>query len=319
MRRTLLAAALLLIASPLAAETVVLSEVADWRPVFGAVESVKRAAARVRIPGTLASLSVTEGDAVTRGQEIARVVDDKLALELAAIDAGIRALDAQAAQAAIDLSRAEELRARGAAPAATLDAARTAADVVDQTRAARKAERAALVARQAEGAVLAPESGRVLRVPVVQGMAVNPGETVALIATENFVLRTRLPERHAAFLTLGDPVRIAGRGALSGGQAKEGRIARIYPELEAGQVVVDIAAPALGDFYVGERIRLDIATGRRPAIVVPDRFLERRFGVTFARLDGGAEVVVQPGRAVDGGVEILAGLRAGDRLTAYRN
>lgn len=310
---------LALSALPAGAMTVELRDVADWRPVFGAVESVKRAEARVRTPGTLVALSVTEGDAVTQGQEIARVEDRKLDQELAALDAGIRGLEAQTAQAAIDLQRAEELRQRGAAPAATLDAARTAANVVAETLAARRAERAALVQRMAEGAVLAPESGRVLQVPVVQGMVLNPGETVAVIATERFVLRTRLPERHAAFLSAGDAVRILGRGALGGGTAREGRIARVYPELEAGQVVADISAPDLGDYFVGERIRIEVATGRRPAIVVPARYLDRRSGVTFARLDGTGEVVVQPGQETDGGIEILAGLKAGDRLTAYRD
>jgi RND family efflux transporter MFP subunit len=321
MRPALLLAALLAAAAggARAADTVALVEVADWRPVFGAVESVKRADARVRIAGTLATLSVTEGDAVREGQEIARVTDDKIPLERAALDAGLRALDAQAAQAAIDLSRAEELRTRGAVPAAVLDEARTAADVIAATRAARQAERAVLEARAAEGAVLAPVSGRVLHVPVVQGMAVQPGETVAVIATEDFVLRTRLPERHAAFLAEGDPVRIAGRGALTGRETTQGRIARVYPELEAGEVVVDIAAEGLGDFFVGERIRLEVATGRRMALVVPPGTLDRRHGVTFARLDGAGEVVVQPGGPVDGGIEVLAGLKPGDRLVPYRN
>jgi hypothetical protein len=154
---------------------------------------------------------------------------------------------------------------------------------------------------------------------VVQGTVVQPGETVAVIAVDDFVLRARLPERHAAFLAEGDAVRIAGRGALSGGDTTEGRIVRVYPELEAGQVVVDVAAEGLGDFFVGERVRLEVATGKRAAIVAPPGYLEQRHGVTFARLEGAGEVVVQPGGAVDGGVEILAGLKPGDRLVAYGN
>ena len=49
-------------------------------------------------------------------------------------------------------------RRRGAAPAATLDAARTAADVIEQTQAARRAERDALLQRKAEGAVFVVEA-----------------------------------------------------------------------------------------------------------------------------------------------------------------
>jgi hypothetical protein len=50
---------------------------------------------------------------------------------------------------------------------------------------------------------------------------------------------------------------------------------------------------------------------------VPEVYLQQRNGVTFARLDSGAEVVVQPGVRVDGGIEVLAGLKPGDRLSAY--
>jgi RND family efflux transporter MFP subunit len=314
--------ALLAAASPPALaqpHEVALRKVSDWRPVFGAVESVKEAPARVRLGGTLTTLDVSEGDAVEAGQEIARVEDEKLGPEIAALRASLRALDAQAEQAEIDLQRARELRERGAAPAATLDEARTARTVIEETRAARQAELEALLARRSEGRVLAPEAGRVLSVPVVQGMSVQPGETVALIATDHFILRARLPERHARFLEIGDSVRIAERGALSGGGAsRKGRIAKIYPELEAGEVIVDVEAEGLGDYYVGERIRLEVATGRREAIVAPRRFLDRRHGVTFARLAEGGDVVVQPGSPVDGGVEILAGLKPGDRLIPYR-
>ncbi|MFW5832881.1 MAG: efflux RND transporter periplasmic adaptor subunit [Pseudomonadota bacterium] len=178
-----------------------------------------------------------------------------------------------------------------------------------------------LVEQQDEGAVLAPEAGRVLRVPVTEGMAVQPGEPVAVIATRDFVLRARLPERHARFLEVGDVVRIAERGLLSGGSdnGREGRIAKVYPELDAGRVVVDVEAPGLGSFFVGERIRLEVATGDRSALIVPDAYLTRRFGVTFARLEGAGEVVVQPGQRVADGTDVLAGLEPGDRLVAYGN
>ena len=295
-----------------------LREVRDWRPVFGAVESVKRANARVRLPGTLRTLSITEGDTVTEGQVVAVVEDDKIALEIAALDARLKALDAEAAQAEIELRRATDLRQRGAVPEARLDEARTRREVVEQTRAAARAERAVLVARQNEGEVLAPDAGRVLSVPVVQGMSVQPGETVAVIATEDFVLRARLPERHARYLGVGETVRIAERGALSGGgDARDGTIVKVYPALEAGQVVIDVDAPGLGDFFVGERIRLEVATGLRPAIVVPPAYLQRRHGVSFVQIEGGGEVVVQPGIRTDDGVEILAGLKSGDRLIVY--
>jgi RND family efflux transporter MFP subunit len=291
--------------------------VRDYRPIFGTVESVKEAAARTRTAGTLERLDVVEGDDVAPGEEIARVVDPKLDEELAAVDASIRALEAERELARIELERIRELRRRQAVSAQALDEARTNLDVVEQELAAKRAERAVIEEQGAEGRVLAPAAGRVLQVPMTRGMNVQPGETVATIATADYVLRARLPERHARFLAEGDTVRIAARGLLTSEIVGEGTITRVYPELEAGRVVADVAAAGLGDYFVGERVRLEVATGERRAVVVPPAYLDRRYGVTFARLEGGEEVVVQPGSEVEGGVEILAGLVPGDVLVAY--
>ncbi len=46
--------------------------------------------------------------------------------------------------------------------------------------------------------------------------------------------------------------------------------------------------------------------------MVPEDYVYRRFGVSYAKLKDGTEVVVQVGLPVDGGIEILAGLREGD-------
>ena len=319
LRSALAALALLLPSAVAAAEplAVEVTTVRDYRPIFGTVESMKEADARTRIAGTLERLDVVEGDDVTLGEEIARVVDPKLPQELAAVDASLRALEARRELARIELERMRELRRRQAVSAQALDEARTALDVVEQEIAARRAERAVIEEREAEGRVLAPAAGRVLQVPMTRGMNVQPGETVATIATADYVLRARLPERHARFLAEGDTVRIAARGLLTSEIVGEGTIIQVYPELEAGRVVADIRAAGLGDYFVGERVRLEVATGERRAVVVPPAYLDKRYGVTFAKLEGGEEIVVQPGSEVDGGVEILAGLHAGDVLVAY--
>jgi RND family efflux transporter MFP subunit len=321
--RLALAALLTLLLPPAAAPaqplTVEVTTVRDYRPIFGTVESVKEADARTRIAGTLERLDVVEGDEVELGDEIARVVDPKLDEELAAVDASIRALEARRALAETELERVRELRRRQTVSVQALDEARTNLDVVAQELAARRAERAVVEERAAEGRVLAPADGRVLQVPMTRGMNVQPGETVATIATADYVLRARLPERHARFLAEGDTVRIAARGLLTSEIVGEGTITQVYPELAAGRVVADIRASGLGSYFVGERVRLEVATGERRAVVVPSAYLDKRYGVTFAKLEGGEEVVVQPGSEVDGGVEILAGLHPGDTLVAYGN
>lgn len=295
--------------------------VEDRKAVFATVESVREAEARARNGGTLGAVTVREGDAVAADQRIATVEDPKLALQITALDARLDALAAQRRQAALELDRTRQLRATGAATQARLDDAQTAVDVLDAQAAAQRAERAVLEQQRLEGQVLAPQAGRVLRVKGVAGAVVMPGETIATIATDRYVLRLRLPERHARFLHVGDPVEVGARGLPERPDAAlgQGVIRLVYPELQDGQVVADAEVAGLGDFFVGERVRVTIAAERRPVILVPVDFVIAGAGVDLVRLASGALVPVQRGAArplADGrdGVEILSGLHPGDHL-----
>jgi RND family efflux transporter MFP subunit len=307
-----------------AEETLVVAPqtVADEKAVFATVESADIVPARARIGGTVTELTVKEGDAIKEGQVVATVVDDKLALQIKSLDAQIAGLEAQFAQAKIDLSRAEELVARAIAPKTRLDEAQTAFNVASNLLKARTAERSVLQQQVTEGNVLAPTPGRVLTVPVTTGTVVLPGETIATVAEQNFILRLRVPERHARFLKAGDTVRIDGE-QLGQGSAKFGTIRLVYPHIEDGRVVADADVAGLGDYFVGERIRVWVSAGDRSSIIVPGSFITTRFGIDYAhvRRDDGTviDVPVQRGRELPrpdmpDALEILSGLKAGDIL-----
>ncbi|HYG88876.1 MAG TPA: efflux RND transporter periplasmic adaptor subunit [Azospirillum sp.] len=326
---------LLLLAAVLAGTPAALAETAtdpltvearpteDLKAVFATVESVHEASARARIAGTVADLRVTEGDKVAAGQVLATVRDPKLALQLAALDARIQSLDAQQRQAETELNRARALRASGTGTQQRLDDAQTALDVVRAQTAAMKAERAVTEQQLREGDVLAPAAGRVLHVDVIGGAVVMPGEPVATLAMETYVLRLRLPERHARFIRVGDPVLVGDRGLAATPEPaalKRGRVIQVYPEMAGGQVVADAEVTGLGDFFVGERVRVHVATGTRDAIVIPPDYVARRLGADFVRLADGSEAPVQVGGPVPaiegrpGGLEILSGLKPGERI-----
>lgn len=168
--------------------------------------------------------------------------------------------------------------------------------------------------------MLAPGAGRVLSVPVSVGRVILPGETIATLAEDQYILRLQLPERHAQFLRAGDKVSIGARGMAEDASAapREGVVRIVYPEIQGGRVIADVEVPGLGDYFVGERTRVYVDTGNRKAIMIPSSLLYRRAGVNYVRLSGGDEVVVQPGDTHEGNgaasVEILSGLRDGDRL-----
>jgi RND family efflux transporter MFP subunit len=302
--------------------TVAPKQVADEKAVFATVESSNVIPARARIGGTVAQLAVKEGDRVTQGQVVGIVGDEKLVLQMKSLDAQIAGLEAQLAQSQSDLTRAEDLFAKGTIPKTRLDEARTASNVATNAHRARIAERSVIEQQLTEGQVLAPAAGRVLKVPVTAGTVILPGESVAIIAEQHFVLRLRVPERHAQFLKAGDPVRINGEEFGKSG-AKFGTIQLVYPQIEEGRVIADAAVTGLGDYFVGERIRVWVSAGERSSIIVPAAFITTRFGIDYARVGKDAQTAIdvpvqrgldQPRPDMPDALEILSGLKAGDIL-----
>ena len=302
--------------------TVTARIVPDEKAVFATVESRNVVPARTRIGGTVTALAVHDGDQVAAGQTIATVHDEKLLLQLTALDAEIAGLRSSLAQAGLDLGRANALAHSGAVSREQLDRARTAAQVATSALNARIAARAVTAQQQTEGAVLAPIAGRVLAVPVTDGSVVLPGDAVAIVAEQHFVLRLRVPERHALHLKTGDTVRLDGQELGETGPAF-GRITLVYPQIVGGEVRADATAPGIGTYFVGERIQVWVPAGERPAIAVPAGFLFTRFGQDYARVrrqDGTLiDVPVQrglplPTPAMPDLVQILAGLSAGEVL-----
>lgn len=301
--------------APLAAQTlhdVAPVPVTEWKAIYGRVEAQNLIPARARIGGTLVSLSVSEGDLVTAGQILGEIVDEKLDFQISALDAQLQATGSQLENAESELVRGEELLARGVTTAQRLDALRTQAEVLRNQIAATQAERRLVEQQATEGRVLAPISGRVLTVPVATGAVVMPGEAVATIGGGGFFLRLAVPERHAGLMSEGDTIRIdAAQGEV------EGRLAKLYPQIENGRVIADVEVPALDDAFVDARVLVRLPIDTREVIAVPEAALAQRFGLDFVTV-GSAERVVVPGQrhVVDGSgyIEILSGLRAGEAV-----
>lgn len=298
-----------------AAEVVVSArEIDDRKAVIATVEPIRQLIARARIGGTIVSLRVREGDVVNAGQEIAAIEDQKLVLQRQALDQRIKSQQAQRDQARTDFDRIQDLQRRGVSTQVQLDQARTVLDIAERNLAAMEGDRSVIEQQRVEGAVLAPGAGRVLSVPVSEGRVVLPGETIATFAEDSFILRLLLPERHAQILRAGDLVEIGARGQQDNDaeQRREGRVRLVYPEIQGGRVIADVEVSGLGNYFVGERTRVYVTTGKRLAFVIPAAAVYQRAGASFVRLKDGAEVIVQPGATTPDGLEILSGLRNGD-------
>lgn len=288
--------------------------VTDWKAVYGTVEARDRIPARARLGGTLVALSVAEGDLVEAGQELARIVDDKLDFQLLALAAQRESAAAQLANAEADLKRGEDLLAQGVTTTQRVEALRTQVDVLKGQIAALDAQAEVVTQQAREGVVLAPVAGRVLTVPVTKGAVVMPGEVVAVVGGGGTFLRISVPERHATALQAGDTIQLSDS---EGNQT--GTLARVYPLIEGGRVTADVEIEGLSDSFVGARLLVRLPVAEREALVVPETSIVTRTGLDFVGLQTPAGVALRaivPGEVhrIDGiaMVEVITGLVAGD-------
>ena len=315
-RLLLLTAAFAALTNLALAETVTLAPttITEWKAVYGTVEARDRIPARARLGGTLVTLMVAEGDEVEAGQELARIVDDKLDFQLAGLAAQREALTAQLANAEADLQRGQDLLKDGVTTTQRVDALQTAVDVLKGQIAALDAQAEVITQQAREGTVLAPVGGRVLDVPVTRGAVVLPGEVVAVLGGGGTFLRISVPERHAMALTEGDLIVISGPDG-----DHEGRLARVYPLVEAGRVTADVEIEGLSDRFVGTRMLVRLPVGKREALLVPAASIVTRAGLDFVGIQTEGAVALrsivsgQP-QVIDGVamVEVLSGLQPGD-------
>ncbi|MCI2399223.1 efflux RND transporter periplasmic adaptor subunit [Aliiroseovarius subalbicans] len=291
--------------------------VTEWKAVFGKIETRDMVPARSRLGGTLVSVDVAEGDRIEQGQQIGSVTDQKLTLQLNAMDAQLAGLAAQLENAQTELKRGEDLVQRGVTTVQRLDGLRTQVDVLTNQIEATRAQRSVIVQQAAEGAVLAPLTGVVLDVPVTAGAVVMPGEAIAVIGGGGFFLRLAVPERHAGFLKEGAEILIGG---ADGDTPEIGTLAKIYPSIENGRVIADVEVPDLSMEFVNARVLVRLPVGETTAIMVHDVAVNTRMGLDFVaikRADGTVSeraVVLGQTHQIDGDtlVEIVSGLNAGD-------
>ena len=303
-----------LLALPALAEPLAPQPVTEWKAVYGTIEARDRIPARARLGGTLVELSVAEGDLVEAGQELARIVDDKLDFQRAALAAQREALSAQLANAEADLARGEELLRNGVTTTQRVDALRTQVDVLKGQVAALDAQSQVIDQQAREGAVVAPVSGRVLDVPVAKGAVAMPGEVVAVIGGGGTYLRIAVPERHATALQAGDTIRLSDAGG-----GREGTLARVYPLIEGGRVIADVEIDGLPDTHIGARTLVRLPVGEREALLVPASAIVTRAGLDFVGIrtaEGTAlrSIITGETHEIDGAnmVEVISGLVAGD-------
>jgi RND family efflux transporter MFP subunit len=307
--------------APAAGERFIVREqqVADVKPVAATVTTKRMAEARARIGGTLIRLNVKEGDLVRQGQVIGAVIDQRIGLETRAYDAQVGAAQAEYVRAQGDLARTRDLYEHGVYAKARMDQVEAQAKAAAGALGAARAQRAASAVSGAQGAILAPADGKVLQISTPAGSVIAPGQSIATITAGEVVIRVEAPEADARGLKVGQTITLASDELGPG--VTTATISQVYPAVTAGRVTADLTAPGVASTFVGQRVRVSLPIGQRPALIVPARLVFSRYGVDYARVlakDGSvSDAPVQTAPAGGAGqVEILSGLAPGDVLVA---
>ena len=268
------------------------------RSYTGTLEPAASFVAAPRVGGRIASIDVDLGDAVVRGQVVARIYDTTLRRELAVAKAQLGVVRARrvAAGNAIETAtrnfeRAEALAGKGIASSQELDVTR--AEQLDaegdlaiaKAEAARaEAEVAAAAARVEEArVVLAWEGGGEAR--VVSRRHVDPGETVSanapvvtVVDLSEVIVVVSVTETDHARLRRGQAVQV--RADALGDEVFDGQVDRVAPVLAEGsrRARVEMRLPnADGRLTPGMFVRVEAVLERiEDAAVVPaDAVVER--------------------------------------------
>lgn len=253
-----------------------------------------------------------DGQYVRRGQALVE-------LQAREEDAGIISARASLAQARKDRDRWKTLADKGIAPRVQYEQAQTAYETAAaQVRAAE--------ARRGDRVIRAPFSGVVGLTDVTPGSLINPGAKIATLDDVSVIrVDFPVPERYLGALSAGMPIQ-ATSDAFPG-QSFSGRIAlldsRVDERTRAITARAEIPNPG-GQIRPGMMMRVAIERGLRTAPSAPESAIQFEGDTAFAykivdqpgKGPSALRTIVRRGANQDGFVEILDGLRAGDRIVA---
>jgi len=297
-----------------------------------------RVAVMAKLPGTLSRVAVNIGDAVRTGQVIAtldrREIDAQVDAAVASVGvarAGLESAEAALANAIVERDRASNLFEKGAVPRQRLDAAETAARASTAQRelaAANLAQADAALRRareiQRDATLTSPISGVIVERNFDAGSFVSPNDKQPVIAVADLSvvkLQAGVSELDAGRLRVGMPARVTVQARP--GEAFEGRIAAIAPEVDAKNhhfaVEIRTANPGttlLSGMYAVATVPLERAAA---TLAVPKDAVTSRGGKRVVlRIDKNivAEVPITEGISNGSVVQVAGSIAPGDIVIA---
>ena len=302
--------------------TVVVNGILQSGPtVSGAIMPEREAAVRAQVGGSVLQIYADQGQAVRRGQTLARIEAGGLQDVFLSARAGVTAASNNADIARRELARSEKLLAAGAIAERDIEQARRSAIAANAALADARARLATAQKQVGNTVITAPINGVVSERPISAGDVVQPGALLfSVVDPSSMRLEGSVPAEQLSQVRLGAPVTFTVNGYP--GRTFTGRVTRVNPTADPAtrQVRIVISIPnaegrLVGGLFATGRLASESHTG----MLVPATAVDSRSNVPAVfRIKGGKveRVPVQLGLRDDASeqVEIASGVQVGDTV-----
>ncbi len=290
--------------------------------IEGALQAVQQSTVAAQVSGNVTALLVKAGQRVKAGQLLARIDERELQAGLAGGEAGVAQANAALAQAQQSATRTRELRAQGFISQAALDSAESQLQAAQAALRLAQAGRTQAALARGHASVTAPFDGVVQATHVEAGDLASPGRAlVTLYAPGRLRAVVQLPASRSVAARSSQAVEIA---------LPDGR--RVAPESrtelpltdavsQTAEWRLDLGATHSAGLAPGLPVQVRFAGAALPAstgaLAVPTAAVLVRGELTAVYVADGSRFVLKPvrlGARQGAGVEVLAGLKAGERF-----
>jgi len=276
----------------------------------GALISRNTSVLSSKVMGRVSYLGVQEGDHVSAGKLLIR------------IESGEIAAQTYQAQAAYNNAKLQYDRIKG-----LYDAKASTQVEMDQATLGLESAQAGLKgARSMESytTISAPITGQIMEKRINLGEMAMPGQPLLKIEDNlNLRLEVTVREQDILHIQTGSTVNVQ-IDAMPGKQI-HGKVAMVVPasDVRTHSFVVKVDVPAARGLITGMYGKAFFPTGKREAIVVPKSAVVEMSGISgvyVVSAEGNAVFqMIQSGEAIGNDIEVVSGLKKGDRVIADKH
>ncbi len=287
----------------------------------GELRAPSAAAIAAQVGGQITKLVRDEGGSAAVDDVVIEIDPERRDLEARNARAMLAQADAQASEAARDLSRIEVLHKEGVAADAKLDSVRTQLRLARSSRDAAEAQLGMAERGARDSSVRAPFAGLIARRYVSEGEFVQPGQKLFdLVALDPIEVEFTLPERDSSRVVLGQPVAV--RVAPFPNEVFQAEVSVVAPTIDPTTRTLRVKARMAntdGRLRPGLFARADLGVAVREAVaMIPEEaVLQRADGAVAFRVIAGDRAErrnIKVGVIRDGRIEVSEGLAVGDQV-----